>query len=114
MVCKKLATDDKLKKGYNAMGFSQGGQFLYVYLVQLILTLVDYNLCNLYNVILRINYLISALCGVVTITKKVAQIVCTRSITKHDSEIDRHVNYILRPKNEPHLNAPQQILAIHS
>ena len=28
MVCKKLATDDKLKKGYNAMGFSQGGQFL--------------------------------------------------------------------------------------
>ena len=70
MVCKKLATDDKLKKGYNAMGFSQGGQFLYVYLVQLILTLVDYNLCNLCNVILRINYLISALCGVVTITEK--------------------------------------------
>ena len=28
IVCKKLATDDKLKKGYNAMGFSQGGQFL--------------------------------------------------------------------------------------
>eukprot|EP00794_Sanderia_malayensis_P004811 gene4811-5441_t len=28
MVCKKLATDPKLKNGYNAMGFSQGGQFL--------------------------------------------------------------------------------------
>ncbi|XP_028406416.1 palmitoyl-protein thioesterase 1-like [Dendronephthya gigantea] len=28
MVCQKLLSDDKLKKGYNAMGFSQGGQFL--------------------------------------------------------------------------------------
>ena len=30
MVCKKLASDEKLQKGYNALGFSQGGQFLYV------------------------------------------------------------------------------------
>ena len=30
MVCQKVSTDDKLKNGYNAMGFSQGGQFLYV------------------------------------------------------------------------------------
>jgi len=28
MVCKKIATDPKLKNGYNALGFSQGGQFL--------------------------------------------------------------------------------------
>ncbi|KAL0962447.1 hypothetical protein UPYG_G00340120 [Umbra pygmaea] len=28
MVCSQLAQDPKLKKGYNAMGFSQGGQFL--------------------------------------------------------------------------------------
>lgn len=27
-VCSKLKSDDKLKGGYNAMGFSQGGQFL--------------------------------------------------------------------------------------
>ena len=27
-VCKKVATDPKLKNGYNALGFSQGGQFL--------------------------------------------------------------------------------------
>lgn len=27
-VCQKLAADEKLKNGYNAMGFSQGGQFL--------------------------------------------------------------------------------------
>jgi len=27
-VCQKLASDEKLKNGYNAMGFSQGGQFL--------------------------------------------------------------------------------------
>ncbi|XP_070555652.1 palmitoyl-protein thioesterase 1-like [Ptychodera flava] len=27
-VCKQLASDPKLKAGYNAMGFSQGGQFL--------------------------------------------------------------------------------------
>lgn len=27
-VCKKLASDEKLAKGYNAIGFSQGGQFL--------------------------------------------------------------------------------------
>ena len=27
MVCKKLASDPKLKNGYNAIGFSQGGQF---------------------------------------------------------------------------------------
>eukprot|EP00795_Rhopilema_esculentum_P007651 gene7651-13472_t len=28
MVCKKIASDPKLKNGYNALGFSQGGQFL--------------------------------------------------------------------------------------
>jgi len=28
MVCKKLSQDEKLKNGYNAIGFSQGGQFL--------------------------------------------------------------------------------------
>ncbi len=28
MVCKKLQTDPKLQQGYNAIGFSQGGQFL--------------------------------------------------------------------------------------
>lgn len=28
MVCKKLASDEKLQNGYNALGFSQGGQFL--------------------------------------------------------------------------------------
>eukprot|EP00112_Aurelia_sp_Birch-Aquarium-sp1_P001002 Seg1097.2 transcript_id=Seg1097.2/GoldUCD/mRNA.D3Y31 product="Palmitoyl-protein thioesterase 1" protein_id=Seg1097.2/GoldUCD/D3Y31 len=28
MVCKMIATDPKLKNGYNALGFSQGGQFL--------------------------------------------------------------------------------------
>lgn len=27
-VCDKLARDPKLQGGYNAMGFSQGGQFL--------------------------------------------------------------------------------------
>lgn len=27
-VCEKLASDPKLKNGYNALGFSQGGQFL--------------------------------------------------------------------------------------
>ncbi|XP_046850386.1 palmitoyl-protein thioesterase 1-like [Xenia sp. Carnegie-2017] len=27
IVCKKLSSDEKLKDGYNAMGFSQGGQF---------------------------------------------------------------------------------------
>ena len=27
-VCTKIASDPKLKDGYNAMGFSQGGQFL--------------------------------------------------------------------------------------
>lgn len=27
-VCKKIASDPKLQSGYNAMGFSQGGQFL--------------------------------------------------------------------------------------
>lgn len=30
MVCSQLSQDPKLKGGYNAMGFSQGGQFLYV------------------------------------------------------------------------------------
>lgn len=30
MVCAQLAQDPKLKGGYNAMGFSQGAQFLYV------------------------------------------------------------------------------------
>lgn len=30
MVCNQLAQDPKLKGGYNAMGFSQGAQFLYV------------------------------------------------------------------------------------
>lgn len=30
MVCSQLAQDPKLKGGYNAMGFSQGAQFLYV------------------------------------------------------------------------------------
>jgi hypothetical protein len=29
-VCKQLASDPELKDGYNALGFSQGGQFLYV------------------------------------------------------------------------------------
>jgi palmitoyl-protein thioesterase len=29
-VCKQLADDPELKDGYNALGFSQGGQFLYV------------------------------------------------------------------------------------
>lgn len=27
-VCEKVAADPKLKNGYNALGFSQGGQFL--------------------------------------------------------------------------------------
>lgn len=27
-VCEELANDDRLKGGYNAIGFSQGGQFL--------------------------------------------------------------------------------------
>lgn len=27
-VCQKISSDEKLKNGYNAMGFSQGGQFL--------------------------------------------------------------------------------------
>jgi len=26
--CHKIASDSKLHKGYNAIGFSQGGQFL--------------------------------------------------------------------------------------
>jgi len=26
--CQKIANDSKLHKGYNAVGFSQGGQFL--------------------------------------------------------------------------------------
>ena len=30
MVCQKIATDPKLANGYHAVGFSQGGQFLYV------------------------------------------------------------------------------------
>lgn len=30
MVCSQLAKDPQLKGGYNAMGFSQGAQFLYV------------------------------------------------------------------------------------
>jgi hypothetical protein len=29
-VCKQLANDPELNDGYNALGFSQGGQFLYV------------------------------------------------------------------------------------
>lgn len=33
MVCSQLAQDPKLKEGYNAMGFSQGAQFLYVTIV---------------------------------------------------------------------------------
>jgi len=28
--CHKISSDPKLHKGYNAIGFSQGGQFLYV------------------------------------------------------------------------------------
>ena len=28
MVCQRLKNDKKLQKGYNAVGFSQGGQFL--------------------------------------------------------------------------------------
>lgn len=27
-VCRQLAQDPQLQRGYNAMGFSQGGQFL--------------------------------------------------------------------------------------
>ena len=38
-VCEKLAKDPKLQNGYNGMGFSQGGQFLYVS-------------CNIYKIIL--------------------------------------------------------------
>ena len=30
-VCDKVASDPKLKNGYNALGFSQGGQFLWVH-----------------------------------------------------------------------------------
>lgn len=30
-VCSKLALDPQLEAGYNAMGFSQGAQFLYVH-----------------------------------------------------------------------------------
>lgn len=30
LVCSQLAQDPELKDGYNAMGFSQGAQFLYV------------------------------------------------------------------------------------
>lgn len=30
-VCDALAKDEKLNNGYHAIGFSQGGQFLYVY-----------------------------------------------------------------------------------
>lgn len=29
--CKQIASDPKLTKGYNAIGFSQGAQFLYTY-----------------------------------------------------------------------------------
>lgn len=29
-VCQELNKDEKLSKGYHAIGFSQGGQFLYV------------------------------------------------------------------------------------
>lgn len=30
IVCDQLAKDSKLQSGYNAIGFSQGGQFLWV------------------------------------------------------------------------------------
>ena len=30
-VCRQLSADQKLTNGYNAIGFSQGGQFLYVF-----------------------------------------------------------------------------------
>ena len=32
-VCKQLLGDKKLASGYNAIGLSQGGQFLYVILI---------------------------------------------------------------------------------
>lgn len=41
MVCSQLAQDPKLKDGYNAMGFSQGAQFLYV------TTVLDCCYCNM-------------------------------------------------------------------
>lgn len=34
-VCNQLDQDPKLKEGYNAMGFSQGSQFLWVVIIKL-------------------------------------------------------------------------------
>lgn len=34
-VCDQLSKDPKLKGGYNAMGFSQGSQFLWVVIIQI-------------------------------------------------------------------------------
>lgn len=34
-VCQQLAEDEKLANGYNAIGFSQGGQFLYVAIIKI-------------------------------------------------------------------------------
>ena len=33
MVCSKLRNDSKLQAGYNAIGFSQGGQFWFVHIL---------------------------------------------------------------------------------
>ena len=35
-VCKQLNDDAQLMDGYNAIGFSQGGQFLYAYYLLLV------------------------------------------------------------------------------
>ena len=40
-VCDKIAGDEKLKNGYNAMGFSQGGQFLCVIKLSLFCFLIQ-------------------------------------------------------------------------
>lgn len=49
-VCKQLANDPELKDGYNALGFSQGGQFLYVDYILLqdivLLWILQYELAN--------------------------------------------------------------------
>lgn len=45
VVCSQLAQDPKLKGGYNAMGFSQGAQFLYV------TTVLDPQCCSYANMV---------------------------------------------------------------